>query len=46
MRLAYYDERVIETMADAIALDGSHTVADVGTGPDSSPPGWRHAPVA
>jgi ArsR family transcriptional regulator len=32
MRLAYYDERVIETMADAIALDGSHTVADVGTG--------------
>jgi ubiquinone/menaquinone biosynthesis C-methylase UbiE len=32
MRLAYYDERVIETVADAIALDGSQTVADVGTG--------------
>lgn len=32
MRLAYYDERVIETMADAIGLDGTQTVVDVGTG--------------
>lgn len=32
MRLAYYDERVIETLADRAALDGSQTVLDVGTG--------------
>ncbi len=32
MRLTYYDERVIETMADAIAVDGEQTVLDVGTG--------------
>ena len=32
MRLAYYDERVIETMADAIGLNGTQTVVDVGTG--------------
>jgi len=32
MRLTYYDERVIETLSDRIGLDGSQTVADVGTG--------------
>lgn len=32
MRLAYYDERVIGTLADRIGLDGSETVLDVGTG--------------
>lgn len=32
MRLAYYDERVIETLTDLIQLDGSQTVLDVGTG--------------
>jgi ubiquinone/menaquinone biosynthesis C-methylase UbiE len=32
MRLTYYDERVIETMADAISVDGEQTVLDVGTG--------------
>jgi len=32
MRLTYYDERVIETMADAIGVDGRQTVLDVGTG--------------
>jgi ArsR family transcriptional regulator len=32
MRLAYYDERVIETMADAIDIDASQTIVDVGTG--------------
>ena len=32
MRLTYYDERVIETIADAIAVDETHTVLDVGTG--------------
>jgi ArsR family transcriptional regulator len=32
MRLAYYDEKVIETIADAIAIDSSQTVLDVGTG--------------
>jgi ArsR family transcriptional regulator len=32
MRLAYYDERVIETLADRIGLDGPQTVVDVGTG--------------
>lgn len=32
MRLAYYDERVIETLSDRIGLDGSQTVLDVGTG--------------
>lgn len=32
MRLAYYDERVIDTIADAIAIDGTQTVLDVGTG--------------
>ena len=31
MRIAYYDERVIERMA-AAGLDGTMTVADVGTG--------------
>jgi ubiquinone/menaquinone biosynthesis C-methylase UbiE len=32
MRLAYYDEKVIETLADAIAIDDTQTVLDVGTG--------------
>jgi ArsR family transcriptional regulator len=32
MRLAYYDEKVIETLADAIAIDDTNTVLDVGTG--------------
>jgi ubiquinone/menaquinone biosynthesis C-methylase UbiE len=32
MRLTYYDERVIETLADAIAVDDTQTVLDVGTG--------------
>lgn len=32
MRLAYYDERVIDTLAAQIGLDGSQTVVDVGTG--------------
>ncbi len=32
MRLAYYDERVIETLRKQIELDGSQTVLDVGTG--------------
>jgi ArsR family transcriptional regulator len=32
MRLAYYDEKVIATLADAIAIDDTHTVLDVGTG--------------
>ena len=32
MRLAYYDERVIEKMADVAALHKDTTVADVGTG--------------
>lgn len=32
MRIAYYDERVIERMASAAALDQTMTVADVGTG--------------
>jgi ubiquinone/menaquinone biosynthesis C-methylase UbiE len=32
MRLTYYDERVIETLADAIAVDSVQTVLDVGTG--------------
>jgi hypothetical protein len=32
MRLIYYDERVIETLADAIAIDQTQTVLDVGTG--------------
>ncbi len=32
MRLAYYDERVIETLRDRLELDGSQTVLDVGTG--------------
>jgi ArsR family transcriptional regulator len=32
MRLTYYDERVIETIADTIAIDGTQTVLDVGTG--------------
>jgi ubiquinone/menaquinone biosynthesis C-methylase UbiE len=32
MRLAYYDERVIERMADVSGVDGGMTVADVGTG--------------
>lgn len=32
MRLAYYDERVIDTLSDRIGLDGSQTVLDVGTG--------------
>jgi ArsR family transcriptional regulator len=32
MRLAYYDEKVIDTIADAIAIDSNQTVLDVGTG--------------
>ena len=32
MRIAYYDERVIERMAAAAELDPTMTVADVGTG--------------
>lgn len=32
MRLTYYDERVIETIADAIAIEERQTVLDVGTG--------------
>jgi ubiquinone/menaquinone biosynthesis C-methylase UbiE len=32
MRLAYYDERVIDKMATVSGLDTSMTVADVGTG--------------
>jgi ubiquinone/menaquinone biosynthesis C-methylase UbiE len=32
MRLTYYDEAVIETIADAIAIDDTQTVLDVGTG--------------
>ena len=32
MRLTYYDERVIEQLADRTGLDGTQTVVDVGTG--------------
>lgn len=32
MRLAYYDERVIEKMAAVAGLDQAMTVVDVGTG--------------
>jgi len=32
MRLAYYDERVIEQLAERIQLTGTETVVDVGTG--------------
>jgi ubiquinone/menaquinone biosynthesis C-methylase UbiE len=32
MRLAYYDESVIETLADVAAVDPTHVVLDVGTG--------------
>jgi ubiquinone/menaquinone biosynthesis C-methylase UbiE len=32
MRLAYYDERVIEKMAEVAGVGGSSEVADVGTG--------------
>src|SRR4051794_39822274 len=32
MRVAYYDERVIEQMSSAAQLDATMTVADVGTG--------------
>jgi ArsR family transcriptional regulator len=32
MRLAYYDERVIEKMVEISGVDGATTVADVGTG--------------
>jgi ubiquinone/menaquinone biosynthesis C-methylase UbiE len=32
MRLTYYDEQVIETIADVIAIDDTQTVLDVGTG--------------
>jgi ArsR family transcriptional regulator len=32
MRLTYYDERLVETIADAIAIDDTQTVLDVGTG--------------
>jgi methylase of polypeptide subunit release factors len=32
MRLTYYDERVIDTIADAIAVDDTQTVLDLGTG--------------
>jgi ubiquinone/menaquinone biosynthesis C-methylase UbiE len=39
MRLVYYDEAVIERLAAAAELDDTMTVADVGTGTGSSPPG-------
>ena len=39
MRLAYYDERVIEKMAEISGVGEDSEVADVGTGTDSSPPG-------
>jgi hypothetical protein len=45
MRLTYYDERVIETIADAIAIDDTQTVLDVGTAPDSSPLAWPREPT-
>jgi ubiquinone/menaquinone biosynthesis C-methylase UbiE len=32
MRLSYYDERVIEQLAERTGLDGTQTVLDVGTG--------------
>jgi ArsR family transcriptional regulator len=32
MRLTYYDEQVIETLADAASIDDAQTVLDVGTG--------------
>ena len=32
MRLNYYDERVIETIATTIAIDDTQTNLDVGTG--------------
>jgi ArsR family transcriptional regulator len=32
MRLAYYDEAVIETLAEVAAVDDTRTVLDVGTG--------------
>src|SRR4051794_4814253 len=32
MRLAYYDERVIEQLAERTRLTGAETVVDVGTG--------------
>jgi ArsR family transcriptional regulator len=32
IRLTYYDEQVIEAIADAIAIDDTQTVLDVGTG--------------
>ena len=32
MRLAYYDERVIEKMADSSYLEEGMTVTDIGTG--------------
>jgi ArsR family transcriptional regulator len=32
MRLNYYDERVIETIATTIAIDDTQTILDVGTG--------------
>lgn len=32
MRVNYYDERVIQTIADAIAIDDTQTLLDVGTG--------------
>jgi protein-L-isoaspartate O-methyltransferase len=32
MRFTYYDETVIETIADAIAVNHIQTVLDVGTG--------------
>lgn len=32
MRLAYYDETVIETLAEVAAIEGTCTVLDVGTG--------------
>jgi methylase of polypeptide subunit release factors len=32
MRLSYYDERVIEQLAERTELDGTQIVVDVGTG--------------
>jgi ubiquinone/menaquinone biosynthesis C-methylase UbiE len=32
MRLSYYDERVIDQLAERTELDGTRTVVDVGTG--------------
>jgi hypothetical protein len=37
MRLTYYDEQVIETIADAIAIDDTQTCSTSEPAPDSSP---------